>query len=214
MFKCFFILYWIFLSLSLSFGASNDCPLACFNQGTCKLDISTNRHFCSCPETASGGFQGVHCEIPFLQCTDGKQHGWKCLNGSHCQIGDDNTFCHCKDEFEGFQCATFTGGDLENEIQPKLKPQNLTKLPEPSKELSGAEIFGIIFASVAVLTIFFTVGIFIGYTKGKNQVTHEESTNIPGKSVDNEEVLPNDQEIIINLCCSLFTVTHNKLHII
>lgn len=72
----------------------------------------TEEFYCDCPLVEEGGFMGVHCETPFLECTtddDDSFKSWRCYNGGLCNSGDSPLLCQCPDEFVGFMCEIFSG---------------------------------------------------------------------------------------------------------
>ena len=90
-------------------GSSTNCPLKCYNGGTCEVRAATNEYYCKCPHLGNGGMMGVHCEIPFLECADNDgDFSWRCLNGGMCSNSTDE-ICHCLDEFGGPSCEIFVG---------------------------------------------------------------------------------------------------------
>lgn len=90
-------------------ASTTNCPLSCFNGGTCEIRAETNDYYCQCPHLGSSGFMGVHCEVPFSECTDDSDFGnWQCLNGGMCSNTSDE-MCHCLDEFGGPKCEIFLG---------------------------------------------------------------------------------------------------------
>jgi hypothetical protein len=72
--------------------SDDECPLDCFNKGKCNFHDITKEFNCDCLFTESGEFQGMHCENPLLECSDGDKRGWRCLNGGQYNTGDDTTF--------------------------------------------------------------------------------------------------------------------------
>jgi hypothetical protein len=87
------------------------CPLNCLNGGYCRFDgdmTSWHQRFddnaqdyaCKC----LGYFAGTFCEIPYENCSDGRQ----CFHGGHCQdrVGESNkrTVCACPGGFKGPSC--------------------------------------------------------------------------------------------------------------
>jgi len=136
---------------------NSDCPLDCYNQGKCDIHSITGEFFCECALTSSGGFQGVRCETPFLQCTDNDKRGWRCLNGGHCQSGESNEVCQCPKEFTGQLCQTFTGPDSS-----AITANRMSSSSSSSTNLSGGAIFGIVIASVIMATALFVVGFLVG----------------------------------------------------
>ena len=80
----------------------------CVNNGTCELDLQTNKTFCSCNQhpVSEGRFEGVFCEkrVPCHAL------GY-CLNGGLCQRDPyvtDAFFCKCRDDFIGPVCGERT----------------------------------------------------------------------------------------------------------
>ena len=87
-----------------------DCPIECFHNGKCVLHESTGQYYCQCPSLQDGstGFQGIHCEESYIQCTDGDHKNWRCHNYGTCNLSTYG--CDCPPEFDGSRfCETYIG---------------------------------------------------------------------------------------------------------
>ncbi|KAL9980518.1 hypothetical protein ACROYT_G009118 [Oculina patagonica] len=81
---------------------------SCINNGTCVLDLQTNRTFCNCNQhtVSDGRFEGVFCERKEPCHALGY-----CLNGGLCKSDPyvkDAFFCKCRDSFTGPVCEERT----------------------------------------------------------------------------------------------------------
>ena len=80
----------------------------CVNNGTCELELPSNKTFCSCNQHAvsDGRFEGVFCEKK-APCHE----LGSCFNGGLCQRDPyvtDAFFCRCRDGFIGPFCEERT----------------------------------------------------------------------------------------------------------
>lgn len=150
--------------------ASNDnCPMDCFNQGACDFHDVTKEFYCDCPLTQSGGYQGIRCETPFLECSDGDKRGWRCLNGGQCKTGDTNAVCHCPDEFIGRNCQIFTGPINNGSTSTNY---GVSKHGNRNR-LSNTAIFSLTLSSVIIAAVFF----ISGFSAGRREKTSREFRN-------------------------------------
>uniref|UniRef100_A0A7S1FT13 EGF-like domain-containing protein n=1 Tax=Corethron hystrix TaxID=216773 RepID=A0A7S1FT13_9STRA len=161
------------------------CPLDCFHSGQCKSHSMVDQFYCDCPLNDSGGFQGLHCEIPFSTCTDdGKRH-WRCLNYGTCNIRMAR--CDCPLEFRGDFCEIYNGpcnpdhGELLVGTDCSLSSTNIQRL-------SNKVLIGATSALVLVAILFFVIGWTAGRIKPVLQ--HEKSTT--------EREPPESPEIKVN----------------
>jgi hypothetical protein len=96
------------------------CPLNCLNGGYCRFHNQNGGDSGSGSSTANyherfdanpidyncecfGPFTGTFCEIPYENCSDGRQ----CFHGGTCAAAKNNkkTACACPEGFEGGSCA-------------------------------------------------------------------------------------------------------------
>mmetsp|Transcript_26238 Transcript_26238/g.56265 ORF Transcript_26238/g.56265 Transcript_26238/m.56265 type:complete len:203 (-) Transcript_26238:84-692(-) len=161
-------------------GSEDDCPLQCFNKGTCDYHGVTNEFYCDCPLTQSGGFQGVRCETPFLECTDGARRGWRCLNGGQCQTGDTDEVCHCPDEFTGNRCEIFSGPPTNSNDGAATSSsgplRNYGAVEKNANQLPGGAVFGFAMTSVVLSAVFFAAGYLAGRRGGSDSIEFASST--------------------------------------
>jgi len=145
-----------------------ECPFECLNAGQCALHEISNQLYCKCAtiEDRSGGFQGMQCEESYIQCNNGGQSSWHCLNGSTCN--KPKLGCNCGSEFDGRFCENYVGpydiGDGEVQMGTKT-------LMAGSTNLSSGTIIGITAGSLSGAIFFFLTGILIGR---KTQLINKE----------------------------------------
>lgn len=88
------------------------CPLNCLNGGYCRFNsdkstMSYHERFDANPLDYScecfGYFKGTFCEIPYENCSDGRQ----CFHGGQCTAAKSKkkTACACPEGFSGGNCA-------------------------------------------------------------------------------------------------------------
>ena len=191
------IAFTLFAILRVTIG---ECDLECFHQGVCEIHDQVKTPHCNCAETRSGGYQGIRCKIPYLNCGDGKTRLWRCLNGGQCL----DAGCHCPDGFEGQTCQTYLGDDevdkialvpgdddeisnasnnnidQDNEI-PNSVYESLISVSEEmktlnnktnSRNLSARAIVGIILGSVGAAVMFTLIGYKIGQRGSQTTKPH------------------------------------------
>ena len=160
----------LFLLLcTLTESQEQDCPIECYHNGKCELHKGTGLFHCLCPslEDDSSGFQGIHCEESYVQCTDGEQKSWRCHNNGKCN--PDKLGCDCPAEFDDSKfCETYSGpcsaekGDflLGLECSSARTGMNTSSslLRKEHHKLSGGEIFGIFILSSFGAVLFFISG--------------------------------------------------------
>jgi len=146
--------------------STKNCPISCYNGGTCEIHDPTNEYYCQCPLLDGGGFTGIHCEIPFLECTDdenGIGGSWRCMNGGMCNLGGElDDLCHCLDEFGGPRCEIYLG-PINGHFYPKTG-----MLDDAVDWFSIDAVVIITMASLVLSFVCFMAGFHVG--RGKREL--------------------------------------------
>mmetsp|Transcript_13872 Transcript_13872/g.20228 ORF Transcript_13872/g.20228 Transcript_13872/m.20228 type:complete len:197 (-) Transcript_13872:46-636(-) len=118
---------------------AENCTLECFHAGQCKQHALTGQNYCDCPS----GFQGIHCEEPYITCSDNDSRSWRCMNGGLC--APDTLGCNCLPEFEGKFCDIYTGPCVQDDGVLLMGIECLPSRQEDKRSISvGIVVLGII----------------------------------------------------------------------
>jgi hypothetical protein len=136
------------------------CPLSCLNGGYCRFngdifhgdmtswhqrfDADSQDYACKC----LGYFEGTFCEIPYENCSDGRQ----CFHGGHCQDrageSSNRTVCACPGGFKGPSCevdlSLINAGENSRGPDPSSSSSR-----SPGPVLAGVFVSMIVIAFVA-----------------------------------------------------------------
>ena len=166
-------------TMAVGMDPDENCPLQCFNQGKCDFHDYTNAFYCDCPLTQGGGFQGIHCETPFLECTDGGRRAWRCMNGGMCKSGDTAEVCHCPDEFVGTRCEIFTG--------PVDGVPEIYDVAADSRQFSRGAISIVTMASLVLAFACFSSGFLVGRRERSSPSVEFDSNCNSQSQIENTE---------------------------